>query len=137
MRVRATPVETADQQIDVPASPFALISGITSLLTTLVTVFTFWFVTKPDADQTRMNALHKNQTDMLQRALQVETADGRRNSLRLLVGLGMIGTDQKIDLSGFLTPKSDTLPLWPAAPARGGGERPQLRDTVGNTTTRR
>lgn len=114
--------------------PIAAVGGLSALLSTLMTVVTFALVDRPGADQARQFAQERHQMDVLQRALQVESADGRRNALRLLFGLRLLPAEHKLDVEAFLKPTTDTLPFWrPVVSTSSGGASSPTRDTTASS----
>lgn len=140
--LRAAAAAGGIEEVQVPTGLLALLSALTGLLPALATVATLFFVTKPNAEQTRGIELGNYQLKLVERALQVENADGRRNSLRLLRGVGMLHSGNDADLEALLkrdSTGSDTLPLWKAASPssdatqRSPAPRQPARDSTATT----
>jgi hypothetical protein len=125
------------ETVDIPKSPFLTVGGISGLVTSLLTITTFWWVTKPDAEQKRDLEMYGYRAKMLERALQVPTADGRRSSVKLLVETGLLELDGDA-LADVLKPGSkDTLPHWPAPGAAPTITPRSPADTRSGTDTAR
>lgn len=124
---------TTTEEVDIPAGPFALVGGFSGLSTAVAAIFTFWMVTKPDADVERFVDSSGAQVQMLERALQVEDAQGRETSFQLLRALGLlkVTNDARID---SLIARVDSLPRWGAGEAGDDGET-SSDTTVGSTGT--
>jgi hypothetical protein len=110
---------TIKEEVEFPNRPFWTIGGITGLVsalaTALVGLMTVWGVTQPDSEQRRLIEQRAFQADLLERALQVESADGRRTGVNLLLGTGLLTLpDQGRIVSALQKGGPDTLPRWPA-----------------------
>ncbi len=114
--------ESADAvagEVEVPTRSFLKAGGITGLaagaVNTFLTLLTFFWITKPDADQKRELEMFKYRVQVLQQAMAVEDPDGRRTSLELLRGFGLLTLDDGSPFAAVLAGR-DTLPRWPVLP---------------------
>lgn len=105
--------------VDVPGRMIALLGGSVGVLPALATLATFWLKDKPDADTRRQVSADQAQVQVLQRAMQVETAAGRETSVQLLRALGVLHTGDAARVDALL--KADTLPRWAPVEPSGGG----------------
>lgn len=133
-----------EEEVDIPAAPFQRAGGIAGLvsgtaISAIISVLTFLLIDAPKASQVREMDKDKANIEALERALTVETADGRRTSVRLLLATGLLEPDRAALLDSLLSGK-DTLPRWWTA--SGAREQPQspgrtLPGTTGTDSTRR
>jgi hypothetical protein len=127
--------ESATEEVEVPATPFAVVGAISALATTLITLLTFWMVDKPDADVKRGVDANQAQVEILQRALQVEDAQGRETAFRLMSAMGLLKASNPARVDSLLN-GVDSLPHWPAA-AEGAAEENADEEVQKDSTVKR
>jgi hypothetical protein len=112
---RTLPQSTVEE-VHVPNRALLQAGGAVGLASGLVTLLmslgTYWLVERPKAEQAGELTADKSRMEALDRALGVETMDGRRTSLRLLVATGVLDPEHPERLEALLAGK-DTLPRWP------------------------
>jgi hypothetical protein len=130
-----------EEEVDFPSRPFWTIGGITGLIsamaTALVGLVTVFGVTKPDADQRRVLAEHTLHASLLERALQVQSADGRRISVNLLLATGLLKLEDAGRINEVLEGSgTDSLPHWPSSSTPRSSTTPPKQDSTPAQPTR-
>jgi hypothetical protein len=124
-------VGPGDEVADVSATPFAVVGGASGLLSALSAILTFMLMTKPDADVRRGVSAGEAQVQMLQQALQVESAEGRKTSVQLLRAMGLLRARDEGRLNSLLA-SVDSLPRWPAAGEESDADASASNDPADN-----
>ncbi len=105
------------EEVEIPNSALvkagAILGTITALITAVIPLITLFANTRPDAKQAREQADNMFFSSQLARALQVETAEGRRTSVRLLLATGLLKARDDQRMNELLT-GTDSLPRWAA-----------------------